>query len=135
MANPNMIMMGLGSFRFGIDTASYQTFSRETDFGWRSQPRAANLPHYQNVTLGADAIEFKGVIYPTFRGGVKQIDAMRAMGRLRTPLALVSGRGRWFGNWVIMKVAESSSIFFSNGAPRKMEFTINIEYIGEGGDR
>lgn len=135
MANPDMVMLGLGSFRFGINTAAYQSFSRETDFGNKSVPRAANFPHYQNTTLGADAIELKGIIYPHFRGGVGQLDAMRAMGRLRKPLALASGRGRWFGMWIIMKVLETDSIFFSNGAPRKMEFTLNIEYTGEGGDR
>jgi len=126
----DMVMMGLGGYRFGLSTAAFQSLTRDVDLGWQSVPRAANLPSYQNTSLGSESVELKGIIYPHFRGGIAQIAAMRAQARQRVPLPLVTGYGEWLGLWIMMKVSETQGIFISSGAPRKQEFTVSLEFKG-----
>jgi phage protein U len=136
------VMMGLGGFRFGIDTAAYDSLTRDTDFGQHAVPRASNLPAYQRTTLGSETIELKGVVYPqmgaSFQNGAVikqgvgrgQLERLRAMGKQGVKLPLVSGYGLWLGMWVLMTLKEEDTRFFSDGIERKQGFTLSIEYQG-----
>jgi len=82
----------------------------------------------------ATEITLEGVIYPDWRGGLKQIDQMRAAAGRKEPLMLVSGTGRIFGLYVILSIQEKASIFKASGSPRKQEFTLTLkEYGADGG--
>ena len=53
------------------------------------------------------------------------------------PLALVYGferAGQYCGRWVITKVHEGRTDFFQNGAPRKIEFSLQLEAYGDDSD-
>lgn len=125
------VMLGLGSFRFSISTAAYQTLSRSTDYRWQAQDRFGRRPALQFVGIGRDTIDLQGVIFPHFRGGLGQIDRMRSSASGGEPMILVDGRGRVHGKFVITRVAERNSLFDRNGDPRQMEFTLSLEYYGE----
>ena len=126
-------MMGLGSFRFAIDTAAYQTLARSDEYRWESQERLSRHPAMQFIGPGHTTLQLEGIVYPHWKGGLGQIDAMRRMAGTGTPLRLVSGYGRIFGLFVIMKVDETQTTFLSNGAPRKQEFTIELKSYGADG--
>lgn len=119
-------MMGLGPFRFGIETAAYQKLERADEFRWVAQDRIGTRPAMQFVGAGQTTFNLDGVIFPEWRGGFAQLDAMRAIAGTGAPQFLVSGAGRIFGRFVIMAVEETQTLFRADGSPRKQEFRLTL---------
>lgn len=122
----NEIMMQLGSFQFGIQTAAYETLRRSTEYQWAEQKRFGKLDALQYVGPGQDKITLSGTVYPEFNGGTKQLEDMRAMAAQGRPLLMVSGLGDLMGRWVILAVGDTGSIFAQAGVARKQEFELEL---------
>lgn len=120
------IMMQLGSFQFCIMTAVYQELIRKNEYKWPSQHRFGQRPSRQFVGVGDETMQLPGVIYPEYRGGFQQIEAMRNLAARGQPLLLVDGLGKLWGRWVIESIDEKQSLFAAFGAPRKQEFTLSL---------
>lgn len=127
----SMVMMRLGGFSFGISTAAYQELTRRTEYLWPGQQRFGKEKSLQFVGKGADTMTLSGVIYPGFRGGFQQVNQMRGMAGNGKPLSLIDGNGRLIGKWVITSVDEKQSTFAAFGAPRRMEFSLSLEFFPE----
>lgn len=121
------VMMQLGAFQFGINTAAYQGLSRSDEWRWPGQERFGQAPALQHTGPSATTITLDGILYPEWRGGLGQIDAMRAEAGRGKPLVLVDGRGQALGMWVIERVNESQSIFAAGGVARRVEFTLQLK--------
>jgi phage protein U len=124
-------MMALGNFRFSIDTAAYQELKRSQAFRWQAQERLQRPPAMQFIGAGDESIELGGVIYPHFKGGLKQLDAMRIEASKGQPLLLVDGLGFVWGQWVITQIDEGQSFFQANGQPLKQTFQLRLVNYGE----
>ena len=122
-----LVMMQLGAFQFGINTAAYQGLSRSDEWRWPDQERFGQAPALQYTGPGATTITLDGILYPEWRGGLGQLDAMRAEAGKGKPLVLVDGRGQALGMWVIERVDESQSIFAAGGVARRVEFTLQLK--------
>ena len=128
------VMLQLGSFQFGINTAAYQTLQRTTEYRWPSQDRFGKGPVLQHVGQGADTITLPGVIYPEWRGGLGQIDDLRKLAAEGKPQTMIDGTGNVLGRWVIERLEEKQAVFADAGVPRKQEFTVQLRrYFDEGG--
>ena len=121
------VMMQLGAFQFGINTAAYQGLSRSDEWRWSDQERFGQAPALQHTGPGTTTITLDGILYPEWRGGLGQLDAMRAEAGKGKPLVLVDGRGQALGMWVIERVDESQSIFAAGGVARRVEFTLQLK--------
>ena len=121
------VMMQLGAFQFGVNTAAYQGLSRSDEWRWPDQERFGQAPALQHTGPGATTITLDGILYPEWRGGLGQLDAMRAEAGKGRPLVLVDGRGQALGMWVIERVDESQSIFAAGGVARRVEFTLQLK--------
>lgn len=130
---PDLVMMGLGAFRFGVNRASYQSLSRRAEYRWGQLDRIGRSPAQQYLGPGAEEMTLQGVIYPHFRGGLRQVEAMRLVARQGKPLMMVDGLGWVFDPWVIASVNETKSVFLAGGAPRRIEFQMTLRSYG--GDR
>ena len=124
-------MMALGSYRFSLDSAAYQELRRSTAYRWQALGRLQRLPAQQFLGPGSETLDLKGVIYPHYRGGFKQLDAMRAQAGKGEPLLLVDGLGFIWGQWVVLQVDETQSVLLTNGQPRKLEFQLRLARYGE----
>lgn len=125
-------MMALGGFRFALDTAAYQQFSRSQVYRWPSQERLREVPALQFVGPGTEAIELNGIIYPHFRGGLNQIEKLREIAGNGEPLLLTDGLGFVLGQWAVTQIREGQSFFHANGQPMKQSFQITlVRYGGE----
>lgn len=51
----SLVMMALGTFRFGVNSASYQTWRRSASYRWEQLDRAGRAPALQ--FLGPDVEE------------------------------------------------------------------------------
>lgn len=130
-------MAKLGGFVFGLNTAGFQQLDRRSSHDWAEQKRIGRKPAMQSTGPGADTISLQGVIYPHFRGGLGQVGAMRAMQGSAEPLALIyafESAGQYCGRWCIKEISEGRTVFFSNGAPRKIEFSLELVEYGEDAD-
>ncbi|ESZ63522.1 phage tail protein [Mesorhizobium sp. C120A] len=126
-------MMGLGPFRFSLSTAAYQSLERGDEYRWEEAARIGRAPAMQFIGAGTTTFSLSGTIYPGFRGGLGQLDSMRAIAAIGAPQMMVSGLGRIFGLYVIAGVNETQTIFFDNGAFRKQEFSIDLKSYGVDG--
>lgn len=120
------IMMQLGSFQFCIQTAVYQELIRKNEYKWPSQHRFGQRPSRQFVGVGDETIQLPGIIYPEYRGGFQQVEAMRRLAGRGQPLLLVDGLGKLWGRYVIESIDEKQSLFAAFGAPRKQEFSVSL---------
>lgn len=120
------VMLKLGSYTFSVATAAYGQLSRSTDYRWKSQELVGARENLQYVGPGSETITLAGVVYPHYRGGLGQIDAMRAEAGRGVPLLLVDGLGRVHGRFVIEKIDEQQDAFMRSGVPRKQQFSLSL---------
>jgi phage protein U len=125
------VMMALGRYRFSLDTAAYQSLQRSTEYRWTPQARIGQPPGLQYLGPGDEGLELEGVIYPNFKGGLGQVEAMRREAGKGQPLQLTDGLGRAWGHYVITRIEETQTVFFANGQPRRIEFRLSLNRYGE----
>ncbi|WP_323010026.1 phage tail protein [Paracoccus sp. (in: a-proteobacteria)] len=126
----SLVMMALGAFRFGVNRANYQHFTRAASWRWQGQDRVGRRPALQYLGPGSDEITLEGVIYPHFKGGLRQVELMRLVADQGLPLILVDGLGWVWERWVIAGVEERKSLFMADGAPRRIEFSMTLLAYG-----
>lgn len=120
------MMLMLGQYRFSLNTAAYEGKTRETQYRWRQQARIGNQPALQFTGPGDDTLELDGVIYPHYRGGFGQLNAMRREADKGEPLMLVEGTGKVLGRWVIASLRETQGSFARDGSPAKVRFSLTL---------
>jgi phage protein U len=123
----NAVMMNLGGYSFEIATTPYQELMRQTGWSWPEQELIGTTPAMQFTGRTAEKISLRGMIVPGFTGGRSAVETLRLLGDLGKPLPLVSGQGFFLGLWVLEGVEHSEDIHFSDGAPRRMTFTVNLK--------
>lgn len=121
-----MIMMILGPFRFSVSTAAYQEFSRVSEYRWAAQDVFGERPRLQFTGLGAETATLDGSIFPEYRGGLEQLNSMRAIASTGQPQQMIDGNGRLLGRWVIERVQEKQTIFAAFGVPKRQDFTLQL---------
>ena len=90
-------------------------------------------PALQYTGPDTQSITIEGVIYPHFKGGLRQVEMMRLKAGIGAPLMMVDGLGWVWKRWVIMRVEERKSHFLRDGAPRKIEFSLTLQSYGPDG--
>jgi phage protein U len=126
------MMMALGMFIFSLPTLAYQELQRQTDWRHPSSSRVGTNPARQFAGRGDDAITLPGVLLPELAGSSLSLDALRMMADTGKAWPLVEGTGRILGIWVIESVSETKTLFFPDGAARRIEFSIKLARIDDG---
>ena len=121
------MMCALGMFVFSLSTAAYQELQRQTDWRHASNNRVGAAPARQFVGRGDDSITLPGIIFPELAGSALSLDALRLMANTGKAWPMLEGSGRINGLWVIESLSETKTIFFSNGTPRRIEFTLSLK--------
>lgn len=119
-------------YYFNLDTAAFEELRRQASFRWGGQERLRRSVAQQAVGLGEEKITLKGAIFPQHKGGIKQLNVLRSIGRRLQPLNLVTGYGEVLGNWCLTSVEEEQSNLLAGGIPRKQGFT--LEFVSYGND-
>lgn len=125
------MMLALGMFVFSLSTAAYQELQRQTDWRHVSNNRVGAAPARQFVGRGEDAITLPGIILPELAGSTLSLDALRLMANTGKAWPMVEGSGRIYGLWVIESLSENKTVFFSDGTPRRIEFTLSLKRIDD----
>ncbi|MEZ3134268.1 phage tail protein [Stutzerimonas kunmingensis] len=126
------MMMALGMFVFSLETLAYQEFQRQTDWRHSSTSRIGTNPARQYLGRGEDSITLPGVLLPGLVGSPLSLDTLRTMADTGKAWPLVQGDGRIFGLWVIESLSETRTLFFRDGAARRIEFNLKLSRIDDG---
>ncbi|AXI59222.1 oxidoreductase [Pseudomonas kribbensis] len=126
------MMMALGMFIFSLETLAYQELQRQTEWRHGSTSRIGTNPSRQFLGRGEDSISMPGVLLPALAGTPLSLDTLRAMADTGKAWPLIEGTGRILGIWVIDNITENKTLFFSDGAARRIEFTIALKRIDDG---
>ncbi|NCA70899.1 MAG: phage tail protein [Sphingobacteriia bacterium] len=68
MFSPLSVMLSLGSYRFGLNTAAYQTLERSAEWRWPQQDVIGRFPVRQWVGPGNRTIKLQGLVLPSWKG-------------------------------------------------------------------
>lgn len=132
---PSEHMMALGKYRFSVSTAAYRELTRSAEYRWAAQERLGRLPARQYLGPGSETVSLSGVIHPHYRGGLGQLDRMRAEAGRGEPLDLSTGDGTIMGKWVVTRIEETRRVLDADGAPRRVEFRLQLARYGEDQNR
>lgn len=131
-ALPQMsMMMALGLFVFALDTVPYQQLQRQTQWRHASNSRIGRRAGRQYVGPGDDTITLSGTLYPEITGGKVSLALLRTMADTGKAWPLIEGSGTVYGIYVIEEMGETGSLFFPDGAARKIDFTIKLTRIDD----
>ena len=121
------MMLSLGMFVFSLSTLAYQELQRQTNWRHASNSRVGAPPALQFVGRGDDTIALPGIILPELAGSVLSLDALRLMANTGKAWPMVEGTGRIYGLWVIESLSETKTVFFRDGTPQRIEFTLTLK--------
>ena len=124
-------MMALGQFVFSLPTLAYNEFRRSSAWRHPSNSRVGVKPARQSVGPGNDTITLSGVLAPEFKGSTRTLLQLREMANSGKAWALVSGAGEVFGAWVIENLTETRTVLMDNGAPRRIEFELQLAAVDD----
>ncbi|MFF7108105.1 phage tail protein [Pseudomonas sichuanensis] len=118
-------------YYFNLNTAAFDELRRQTSARWAAQERLTRDIAQQAVGHGEDKLSLKGAIFPTFKGGLKQLDAIRTIIRKLQPVTLITGYGDVLGTWCLVSVDEDQSALLPGGIPRKQGFSLEFVKYGD----
>ncbi|WP_252090447.1 phage tail protein [Pseudomonas sp. MWU13-3659] len=121
----------LPPYYFNLNTAAFDELRRQTSARWAAQERLTRDIGQQAVGHGEDKLSLKGAIYPSFKGGIKQLDALRSIIRQLRPVTLITGYGDVLGTWCLVSVDEEQGALLGGGIPRKQGFSLEFVKYGE----
>lgn len=125
------MMMCLGQFVFSLSTLAYQGFQRQTQWRHPSNSRVGARPARQYAGPGDDNITLQGLLAPELTGSIDSLDKLREMADTGSAWPLVEGTGRVYGLYAIESMSEGRTLFFKDGAARRIEFTVNLVRVDD----
>lgn len=125
------MMMILGLFVFTLRTIPYQQLQQQQQWRHASNSRVGLRPALQFLGPDSDSITLSGVLMPSLTGGKISLLALEVMAATGKGWPLIRGDGVIYGMYVITELNKTDQEFFSNGAPRKIEFSIKLTRMDE----
>ncbi|MBZ0126423.1 MAG: phage tail protein [Rhodocyclaceae bacterium] len=125
------MMMTLGLFVFGLYTVPYQQLARQTQWRHPSASRVGRRPARQYIGPGDDTIDLSGTLYPELTGGRISLALLREMADTGKAWPLIQGDGTFYGLFIVENITETGSVFFPDGAARKIDFGIKLTRVDD----
>lgn len=128
---PMSMMMALGLFVFGLHTVPYQQLQRSRQWRHPSSSRVGRRPARQYTGPGDDTVTLTGTLYPEITGGKVSLALLAALADTGKAWPLIQGDGTFYGHYVVEDMSDTSSVFFADGAARKIEFTLKLTRVDD----
>lgn len=125
------MMMSFGLFVFELDSVPYQDFQRQLAWRHSSTSRVGAAPASQFLGRDDETITLAGVLLPEITGGETSLAALEDMAEEGRAWPLIEGTGRNYGMFVITGLRTTRTLFFRDGAARRIEFSIALKRIDE----
>lgn len=125
------VLMALGPLRFGLHSENYNRLRHRFSERWQAQDRAGATPALHWAGHGLETLSLAGVVFPHYHGSARFLQRARTEAQKGEPLLLVDGLGFFLGKWSIVSISETQPAHFADGAPRRQDFTIELQKYGE----
>ena len=125
------MMLALGYFVFMQKTLPFQSTTRTAGFSWKSNDRVGKRAAFQYTGPETETMAITGELYPELTGGLPTLSLVRQMAALGKAWPLINGSGIIYGMFVITSLREESTLFHSDGTPRKITFTLQLTRVDE----
>lgn len=120
------MLMALDQFVFGLETLAFQELQRQTQWKHRTTSRVGARDARQFTGPGEDTITLTGLLTPELTGTLSSLQDLRQMADAGGAYAMVDGAGTVYGAYVIEGLNEGQSLHYSDGTPRRVEFTLTL---------
>ena len=124
------MMFALGGYYFSVETAAPEELDHLRAWNWVESEVINQAPDLQFTGAEAETITLEGTIYPQYKGGFWQMEALSLLAGRGVPMLLVDGTGMVLGFWVIVSIEQKKRKFINNGQPRKIQFYIHLKRFG-----
>lgn len=124
------ILLSLGDFEFSIDTAAYNSLSRDAEWRWPEQVRYGKQDLLQYTGKAARTVTLDGEVFSS-SAGIEAVAALYALSDRAEPQLLISSDGQVMGYWVVKKFSDSVNLFVPGGGARRKTFTLTIQHYGD----
>ncbi len=121
------MMMVLGLFVFSLRTLPYQDMQHAIAWRHPASSRVGQRPASQFIGVDNETITLNGVLLPELTGGRFTILFLRKMADQGKAWPLIEGTGSILGWFVIESLNITKSVFFRDGAARRIEFTLALK--------
>jgi hypothetical protein len=127
------MMMTLGFFVFSLHTAAYQELQRQLAWRHASVPRVGDRPASQYIGPDDETIILNGALLPELAGERISLDVLQAMADTGDAWPLIEGTGRIYGLYVIESLQTTNTLFFQDGAARRIDFALSLKRVADTG--
>lgn len=121
--------MALGEFIFEDKTAAYQQAQNSMNWRYDKADRFNARPAFQFLGVGDEKHTFSGALFGGDFGKFSSISTLKEMADKGEQYTLLSGLGDVLGEFVITGLDTTGTIFWEDGVPRKIDFTLTIERV------
>lgn len=125
------MMMVLGFFVFTLKTIPFQQLQQQRQWRHGSNNRIGKRPTMQFLGPDSDSITLSGMLMPSVTGGKLSLYVLEQMAETGRGWPLIRGDGTIYGMYIISEIGKTESDQVSNGAPRKIDFTIKLTRMDE----
>lgn len=125
------MMLALGFFVFQMDTLPYQEFQHQMKWRHPGTPRVGKRPAHQFTGPDDETINLSGVLLPELTGGRVALDLVRYMADRGEAWPLIEGTGNVYGMFAIEGLSVNKTLFFKDGAARRIEFHLSLIRVGD----
>lgn len=126
------MMMSFGLFVFALGTAPYQEFQRQLAWRHPSTSRIGVRPASQFIGRDDETVTLTGTLLPELTGGRLSLAALEEMADLGRAWPLIEGTGVYYGLYVITALSTTRTLFFADGAARRIEFSLTLKRVDDG---
>ena len=124
----NYAMAVLGMFVFTQKTIPFQTLDRESNWRHPTNSVVGGMPKTQFTGKDGEKITISGRLMPEITGGRFSIKMLELMADSGGSFPLIDGATfELVGFFVIESLRETRSEMFGDGAPRAIDFTLNLK--------
>lgn len=124
----NFALAIFGMFPFMRQTVPFQSLSRDTSWRHPTNSVVGAMPKAQFVGKEADTIQLSCRLIPELTGGSLSIAALRLMADSGAAYPLIEGSTfMLLGFFVIENIHEEQSELFGDGAPRVLDFSMQLK--------
>lgn len=125
------VQMMLGLFPFMRQTLPYQSIRQTKGWRWAASNRVGRRASRQFLGPDEEPITLAGVLLPEITGGEVSLEALIKMGDQGKAWSLISGSGWFYGMFVMESLEMDRTIFWPNGAARRIEFTLTLKRVDD----
>lgn len=125
-------MMAFGFFVFMRKTVPFQQVGRELRFRQANNAVIGKLPLTQFLGKESETVEISATLMPEITGAEMSILTLEQMAESGKPYPLIDGATFAVLGWfVVESVRTTSSEFFADGSPRKIDFSLSLKRTDE----